>query len=336
MEVKCAAGSTRAFDRFADVQRKSDTEVAAMMRNLEIDIAIDLNGYSGRRRTGIIARRVAPVQVNWLGYPGTMGTPFIDYIIADPIIIPPENRIHYSEKVVELPHGYMPAGRKRVTPAKSPERAEAGLPDNAFVFASFNYIYKIGPELFDIWMRLLREIDGSVLWLRSANLRCDAQFMARSVNEGDCTGADRVCPFRARYRRAFCPASSRGFVSGYVALQCPRHRVRCALGGLPVVTCTGKAFAGRVGASLLHAIGLPELVTSSLAEYEELALSLARNPQRLAAIRARLTRNCDTEPLFDTARFTRNLETAYTTMWERQQRGLPPTSFAVTSDRELA
>ena len=324
-----------AFDRFIDAQAMSDAQVATMLRELEIDIAIDLNGYSGEKRTGILAHRPAPVQVNYLGFPGTMGAPFIDYIIADRMVIPDENRIYYSEQVVYLPHTYLPNDGKRPIAENTPSRIEAGLPETGFVFACHNAAHKIGPEMFDVWMRLLQTVEGSVLWLKSpnpsamGNLRREAK--ARGVAPERLVFAPRLPQTEdhlARLRLADLFLDT---------LPYNAHATACdALwAGLPVLTCLGNTFPGRVAASLLHAIGLPELVTSSLAEYEELALALARNPERLAAIKAKLMRNRDTEPLFDTARFTRDLESAYTTMWERTQRGEPPETLSYQQRKNL-
>jgi predicted O-linked N-acetylglucosamine transferase (SPINDLY family) len=320
-----------AFDRFIDVKDVNDAKVAGMIRELEIDIAIDLNGYTGHSRSGILARRPAPVQVNYLGFAGTMDVAYIDYIIADHVVMPEQQQIHYSEKVVCLPHAYLPNDRKRRIADETPCRIEAELPETGFVFACFNNAYKIGPEIFDVWMRLLREVERSVLWLQSAsnaavtNLRREA--MARGI---------------APERLVFAPHVARP--EGHLArlrlvdlfldtLPYNAHATACdALwAGVPVITCTGKTFPGRVASSLLHAVGMPELVTASLAEYEELALTLARNPERLAALKEKLARNRNTEPLFDTARFTRDLESAYIKMWERQQSQLSPESFAVAS-----
>jgi predicted O-linked N-acetylglucosamine transferase (SPINDLY family) len=318
-----------AFDRFIDVQAMSDAQVATMLRELEVDIAIDLNGYAGEKRPGILAHRPAPVQVNYLGYPGTMDVPFINYIIADHVVIPDKHQIHYSEKVVCLPHAYLPNDRKRRIAEKTPSRAEEGLPETGFVFACLNNTYKIGPEMFDVWMRLLRGVDGSVLWLKSTNTAAMSNLRREAKARG--VAPERLV-FASRVPRAEDHLARLRLADLFLdTLPYNAHATACdALwAGLPVLTCTGNSFPARVGASLLHAIGLPELVTSSLAEYEELALALARNPERLAGIKAKLMRNRDTEPLFDTARFTRDLESAYTAMWERQQAGLPPTSFAV-------
>jgi protein O-GlcNAc transferase len=320
-----------AFDKFIDVQNMNDADVAAMLREREIDIAIDLNGYTGDARTGILARRPAPVQVNYLGYPGTMGAPFIDYIIADKMVIPEEHRIHYSEQVVYLPHAYQANDRMRRIAEKTPSRAEAGLPDTGFAFACFNNTHKIGPEIFSIWVRLLQQIEGSVLWLfednalAADNLRREAA--ARGLAPERLVFAPRMMPpehlARTRLADLFLdtlPYNAHTTASDALWM------------GLPVVTCPGKTFPARVAASLLNAIGLPELVTHSLEEYEALALALAGDPARLGAIRTKLARNRDCEPMFDTARFTRYLESAYTTMWERQQAGLPPGAFAVSAD----
>jgi predicted O-linked N-acetylglucosamine transferase (SPINDLY family) len=319
-----------AFDRFIDVRAMGDAEVAAMLRQLEIDIAIDLNGYTGEPRTGILARRPAPVQVNYFGYPGTMGVPFIDYIIADPWLIPEEHRVHYSEQVVYLPHTYLPSDRKRPVPTNTPSRAEAGLPATGFVFACLHNAFKIGPEMFEIWMRLLHGVENSVLWFLEDNGSVSFNLRREAKMRG-------IAPERL----VFAPRKP-----------LPDHMARLRLGdlfldtlpynahtsasdalwaGLPVLTCRGDTFPGRVAAGLLHAIGLPELATASLAEYEDLARTLAQDPERLAAIRSKLMRNRDTEALFDTARFTRDLESAYRAMWERQQTGLPAASFAIGS-----
>jgi protein O-GlcNAc transferase len=320
---------TAAFDRFIDVQAISDFEVAKLLRALEIDIVVDLNGNSGDCRTGIFAQRPAPVQVSFLGYPGTMALPFFEYIIADPVVIPDVHRIHYAEHIVYMPHTYMPNDRMRQILARAPNRIDAGLPTTGFVFACHNSEYKITPEIFDIWMRLLRTVDGSVLWLKSpnpsaiVNLRREAN--TRGVAPERLVFAPRLSQAKdhlARLQLADLFLDTRPYNA---------HATACdALWvGVPVVTCLGNTFPGRVAASVLHAIGLPELVTSSLAEYEGLAAGLALDRDRLATIKVKLMRNRGTEPLFDTARFTRDLEAAYTIMCKRQQDGLPAASFAV-------
>jgi protein O-GlcNAc transferase len=319
----------RAFDRFIDVQNLDDAQVAKLLRESEIDIAIDVNGYSGNKRTGILARRPAPVQVNYLGFPGTMGVPFIDYIIADRVVIPEENRIHYSEKVVYLPDTYFPTDRKRRIAESTPSRVDLGLPERGFIFACHNTAYKISPEMFDVWMKLLRAVEGSVLWLSSrvpsAIDRLQREAAARNVSPERIIFAPRM-PDRADHLARFRAADLFLDTLPYNA-----HTTACdALwAGLPVLTCPGNSFPARVAASMLFAAGLPELVTKSIRDYEELARTLAHDPKLLSTVKAKLMRNRDTEALFDTARFTRNLEIAYITMWEQQQAGLAPKSFAV-------
>jgi protein O-GlcNAc transferase len=321
---------TASFDRFVDVQAMSDFEVAKLLRNLEIDIVVDLNGSSGDCRTGIFAHKPVPVQVSFLGYPGTMALPFFEYIIADPVVIPDGHRIYYAEQVVYMPHTYMPNDRTRQILARAPSRTDAGLPTTGFVFACHNSEYKISPEIFDTWMRLLKTVDGSVLWLKSPNSSAIVNFRreanARGVAPERLVFAPRLTQAKdhlTRLQLADLFLDTRPYNA---------HATACdALwAGVPVVTCLGNTFPGRVAASVLHAIGLTELVTSSLPEYEGLAAALALDPDRLATIKAKLMRKRGTEPLFDTGRFTRDLESAYTIMWKRQQDGLPAASFAVS------
>jgi protein O-GlcNAc transferase len=317
-----------AFDRFIDVQTMSDAAAAQIMRELEIEIAIDLNGYTGASRTGILAFRPAPLQANYLGYPGTMGAPFMDYIIADRMVIPPEHQAHYSEKLVYLPDTYQANDRKRRI-GETPTRAQSGLPENGFVFACFNNTHKIGPEMFDIWMGLLHDVEGSVLWLLEDNASAASHLKreaeARGITANRLVFAPRKLPHEhlARQRLADLFLDTRPYNAHTTASDALRM-------GLPLVTCPGNTFPARVAASLLHAIGLPELVADSLSAYHALALRLAREPDALRAIKAKLAKNRDSFPLFDTNRFTRNLEAAYTRMWELHQAGTPAQSFAVT------
>ena len=317
-----------AFDRFVDMQARSDAEVAAAIRALEIDILIDLNGYSGDARTKILAFRPAPVQACYFGYPGTMALPYFDYIIADSWLIPAEHRIYYTEQVVYLPYTYLPSDRKRPLGAEVPSRAEAGLPATGFVFACLHNAFKIGPEIFDVWTRLLRDVKGSIMWLLADGERAIANLKREATLRG-------IDPERLIFapRRPLAEHIARlklGDLYLDTIPYCAHTSASDALwAGLPVLTCPGNTFAGRVAAPLLHAIGLPELVVESLAEYEDLARGLAQDPDRLAGIKARLGRNRDTYPLFDTARFTRDLEAAYRVMRQRQRSGLPPETFAV-------
>jgi protein O-GlcNAc transferase len=318
-----------AFDRFIDAPTQSDEEIAGLIRQLEVDIVVDLNGFTRNSRLGVFARRPAPIQVNYLGYAGTMGADFYDYIIADETVLPKEHTEFYSEKVVWLPGSFMANDDKRAIAERVPSRAELQLPENGFVFCSFNQSYKIEPTVFDVWMRLLTAVDGSVLWLKdndpvaTANLRREAE--RRGVASERLVFAPSlpdVDDHLSRQRQADLFVDTLHYNAHTTAAD-------ALWAGLPVVTCLGGAFAGRVASSLLRAVGLPELVTQSLADYEALALSLAREPERLAATKTKLAENRGRQPLFDTARFARNIEHAYTTMWQRAQRREPPEGFAV-------
>ena len=317
-----------AFDRFIDARTMTNAEVAAYLRANEIDIAIDLNGFTGDARTGILAMRPAPVQVNYLGYPGTMGAPYIDYIIADRIVIPEENRAHYSEKIVYLPDQYQANDRSRRIAARTPTRAEAGLPQSGFVFCSFNTNYKILPPAFDIWMRLLREVDGSVLWLLDDNRYSVANLKREATARG--IAPERLVFAPRRHHEEYL-AQQRLADLFLDTLPYNAHTTAsdALWAGLPVLTCIGKTFPGRVAASLLTAAGLPELIVGNHVDYEAMALALARDPVRLAGLKAKLAANRATCALFDTAAITRHLETAYAAMCERQRNGLPPESFTV-------
>ncbi|MBX9827739.1 MAG: tetratricopeptide repeat protein [Xanthobacteraceae bacterium] len=319
-----------AFDHFHDVYQMSDFEVAQMMREREIDVAIDLKGHTQEARIGIFAYRPAPIAAAYLGYPATAGAAFIDYFIGDPVASPFSLQPHFDEKIVHLPDSYQCNDRKRVIAERTPTRTEAGLPEQGFVFCSFNNNWKITPEVFDVWMRLLRDVEGSVLWLlrdnpgAERNLRNEAQ--QRGIDPARLIFADRAlsADHLARQRLADLFLDT---------LPCNAHTTAsdALWAGLPVLTCLGEAFAGRVAASLLHAAGAADLVTSNLVEYGALALRLAREPALLAGIKARIVRNRDTCPLFDTARLARHIEAAYMTMWERWQRGEPPANFAVSA-----
>jgi protein O-GlcNAc transferase len=320
--------------RFVDVSRRSDAEVAALMRELQIDIAVDLMGYTHHARPGILSCRPAPVLVSYLGYPGTMGAPFIDYILADEFVIPPAAREHYSEQVVYLPECFQ-ANDDRCVIGTRPTRAEAGLPEQALVLCCFNNNYKLNPPLFDIWMRLLREIPGSVLWLlgdragTQGNLQREA--VARGVDERRLVFAGRM-PYAQHLGRlglADLFLDTLPYNAGATASDALRS-------GVPVLTCAGEAFVSRMAGSLLRAVGLSELITGGLSEYEHTALTLLREPQRLQDLRARLAENLQRTPLFDTQRFCRHLEAAYFTMSERAANGLPPAAFTVSEDLQSA
>jgi predicted O-linked N-acetylglucosamine transferase (SPINDLY family) len=318
----------RAFDQFHEVAAETNAAIAARAHDLGIDILVDLKGYTGQSRVGALAWRPSPVQVTYLGYPGTSGASFIDYVIADPIVVPFADQPFYTERIVHLPGCYQANDDRREISGAPLSRAHCGLPERGFVFCCFNSNHKISREMFDVWMRLLAEVPDSVLWL----LRSSEETARRLALESETRG---IAPSRL----VFAPLVEH-------AVHLARHRLAdlaldtlpynahttgsdALWGGLPVLTCLGPTFAGRVGASLLNAVGLPELVTSTLADYEALAVRLARDPNALASLRQRLDSNRQTSALFDTKRFCRNIEAAYATMFEIAARGEAPRSFAV-------
>jgi predicted O-linked N-acetylglucosamine transferase (SPINDLY family) len=312
-----------AFDQFVDVRAKSDREVAQISRDLRIDIAVDLKGFTLDARTGFFSNRAAPIQVGYLGYPGTMGARYIDYIIADHTLVPVESRQYYSEKVVYLPDSYQVNDRTRQISDKQFSRAELGLPAASFVFCCFNNAYKITPGTFDGWMRILRNVEGSVLWLfedneiASRNLCKEAQ--ARGVEPGRLIFAKRMPlpEHLARHRAADLFIDTLPYNAHTTASD-------ALWAGLPVLTCTGESLAAKVAASLLNAIRLPELVTATQEQYETMAIELATHSGRLAEIREKLNRNRLTTPLFDSDLFTEHIESAYRQMYERYHAGLEP------------
>jgi protein O-GlcNAc transferase len=299
--------------------------VAAMLREREIDIAIDLNGYTGDARSGILAHRPAPVQVNYLGYPGTLGAPYMDYIIADRIVIPDDEQRFYDEAAVTLPGSYQvndDHGRE-ITPR--PTRVEAGLPEHGFVFCNFNQSYKFTPEIFASWMRILNRVDGSVLWLLDAV----APF-ARNIR--DHAQSHGVAPERILFAPDRPPAQHLARLSladlFLDSLPYNAHTTGsdALWAGVPLITLRGRTFPGRVAASLLHAAGLAELVTQNRDDYEALAVKLATDPAALATIKQKLTRS---SALFDTDLFRHRIESAYEQMWQTWLAGEKPKSFSV-------
>jgi predicted O-linked N-acetylglucosamine transferase (SPINDLY family) len=317
-----------AFDHFVDVRARSDQEVAQLSRDMQIDIAVDLKGFTEQARPGIFALRAAPVQVSYLGYPGTMAASYIDYIIADPTLIPQASRRHYAEQVVCLPHSYQVNDHKKQIANRSFTRAELGLPPEGFVFCCFNNTYKITPQTFDGWMRILRQLPGSVLWLLAdaetvaASLREEAA--ARGVSAGRLVFAQRwpLPEHLARQRAADLFIDTFPYNAHTTASD-------ALWAGLPLLTRMGESFASRVAASLLKAVGLPELITTTPEGYEATAIELAVHPAKLAALREKLECNRLTRPLFDTEAFARHLEDAYLQMYERYQAGLPPAPIVV-------
>lgn len=318
----------RAFDEVLDISRLSDVDAAAAIGQRRIDILVNLNGYFGHGRQGVFAYRPSPVQVNYLGFPGTLGADYMDYILADQQVIPPAEKECYAEKVVYLPDTYQVNDSRRRISERTPARSEVGLPEAGFVFCCFNNNYKITPAVFAVWMRLLTKVEGSVLWLlednavAARNLRREAEV--RGVPPGRLVFAKRLKldEHLSRHRLADLFLDTLPYNAHTTASD-------SLWTGLPLLTCQGTTFPGRVAASLLNAVGVPELITRTLPEYEERALQLALTPAMLADIRAKLARNRMSHPLFDSERYRRHLESAYETMWNRHQRGEPPDSFIV-------
>lgn len=317
-----------AFDGFHDVVGRTSEEVARLVHSSGIDVAVDLNGNTINTLIGALAWRPAPAQATYLGFPGTSGAPFIDYVIADDTVAPLDDQPYFTERIVHLPGCYQVSDRQRKTAGFVPSRAANGLPERGFVFCCFNASYKISAEIFEVWMRILAATPGSVLWLVRANAvmadNLRRQASTRGIDPQRLVYCGLVEPDEHLARHALAdlyldtlPYNSHG--TGSFALW----------GGLPMLTCTGPTFCGRVAASLLKAVGLPELVANSLAAYEAEAISLARDPGRLAALRARLADNRHSAALFDTDLFRRHIEAAYATMHEIARRGEPPRSFAV-------
>ncbi|MDE2367953.1 MAG: tetratricopeptide repeat protein [Burkholderiales bacterium] len=320
----------RAFDRYVDVRSLSDAETASAMRDEGVHIAIDLKGYTNQGRPGILGLRAAPVQLSYLGYPGTLGMHQIDYLIADAITLPPEHERHYTERIARLPCCYQCNDDRRTVSTRRYGRAELGLPEAGFVYCNFNSPYKITPQVFDVWMRLLSKTPRSVLWLLDDNadlaphLRMEAAH--RGLDPSRLVFAPRMPPDEHLARQVCAdlfldtwPVNAHTTASDALWV------------GLPLVTLECQAFAGRVASSLLHAIGAADCVTRSVADYESLALSLAIDPHRLAALRARFGSARTSSRLFDTRRYTRDFESLLTQIYERHIAGLTPASFTVQS-----
>lgn len=320
-----------AVDHFTDLGVQPGNEIARLAREHEIDIAIDLNGYTTDSRTRIFAERAAPVQASYIGYIGTMGAPYIDYLIADPVGIPESHRQFYSEKIVYL-ETFQSNDSTQAISSRVFTRSEAGLPETGFVFCSFNNTYKITPEYFGIWMRILKRVPGSVLWLYASNqmtidnLKREAE--RRGVSSSRLVFAERLplTEHLARQKLADLFLDTNPYNAGATASNALRV-------GLPVLTRAGEAFVARMGASLLQGVGMPELITHSEEEYENLAVDLAMSPEKHDALRKRLAQNLANCRLFDPERFTRNLEDAYMAMYERSQNGLPPDHIDVSGRR---
>jgi protein O-GlcNAc transferase len=315
------------FDQFIDVDKQSDFEAATLLRALDVDIAVDLMGHTREARPGIMAWRPAPVQVGYLGYPGTTGADYIDYILADRRVIPVEQRSCYSEHVVYLPDSYQPNDWRPIAD-RTPLRREAGLPDEGFVFCSFNQSFKITPDVFDVWMRLLSRIEGSVLWLQAGHPAAMANLRSEAARRGVKSERIVFAPRLARNEDHLARHRLADLFLDTLPYNAHTSASDALWAGVPVVTCLGETFAGRVAGSLLHAVGLPNLVTHSLAEYEALAHRLAAEQDLLGAARTRLAQR-EALALFDADRFRRHVEAAYCTMHERRLRGEAPEQFSV-------
>lgn len=315
------------FDRFIDAYQFSDQQVAALMRELEVDIAIDLSGHTRGSRLELFAQRIAPIQCHYLGYPGTLGAPNVDYLIADRIVVAPEHLQHYAEKIAFLPNSFMVSDRQRLIDPHHYSRSELGLPETGFVFCCFNNGYKITPQVFDIWMNILGQIENSILWLSRGNAWSIPNLHKEAEQRGIAaerivfaTHVQGIAQHLARHRAADLFLDTFNYGAHTTAND-------ALWAGLPVLTCLGDTFAGRVGASLLSAIGLPELITHTAAEYQARAIELARQPETLQALRNKLAANRTGSALFDIPNLTGHIEEAYTRMWQRHQAGLTPEHF---------
>jgi predicted O-linked N-acetylglucosamine transferase (SPINDLY family) len=319
------------FDGFVDIASMNDQAAAHKIASETIDILVNLNGYCGLGRMGVFARKPAPVQVNYLAFPATLGAGYMDYILADRFVIPESERQYYSEQVVYLPDSYQVNDKYRPLAAAGPDRASQGLPGAAFVYCNFNQSHKLTPWVFAVWMRILAASPGSVLWLLETNPDFAENMKHQAVRHG-------VAPDRLVFAK---PVPQDQHLARIVladlfldTLPYNAHTTGSdsLRAGVPLLTCRGTSFAGRVATSLLHAIGLPELVTENWEDYQALAMKLAHDPPLLQTVRDKLARNRLHAPLFDTDRFRRHIEAAYTTMLEISRRGENPRSFAVTAE----
>ncbi len=320
------------FDRFIEVQHKSALEISELVRSMEIDIAVDLAGYTARSRSEIFAHRPAPIQVNYLGFPGTMGVEYMDYIIADRWVIPEADQHYFAEQVVYLPGSYLPTNNKVDVAGQVPTRQQYGLPATGFIYCSFNHSYKITPQIFEIWMNILSATPGSVLWLMKLNTFAEENLQKEAAKRGIepqrlifATRIPSIEEHVARYTLAdlfldTTPYNAHTTASDALSV------------GLPVLTCQGKAFPGRVAGSLLRTIGMPELIADSLPDYQLMAIEFARDPAKLERVKKDLIRKRAVSPLFDTARYCRYLEAAFTHMVQQQQNGESPAGFTVPGE----
>lgn len=315
-------------DSFTDFARTGDLAMAQQIRAMGLDIVVDLKGYTKGTRSHVLGARLAPLQVAWLGYPGSMGHGAVDYALVDDATVPPEWRAGFSESLVTLPHSYQANDDRRAIIPDDGTRADHGLPETGFVFASFNHTYKISPAEFDIWMRLLGAVEGSVLWLLNSNAVVEGNLRREAEARGIDPQRIIFAPPIQHNRHLGRIAHADLFLDSF-AVNAHTTASDALWAGLPVLTMAGRQFAARVGASLLGAAGLPELITATPQDYEAAALALAQDPAKLGALRQRLAETRESCALFDTAGFTRHFEQALLAMHNRQQQGLPPADMAI-------
>jgi len=318
MNLRIKAG----VDHFHEVHKMFYKDIAILARSLEIDIAVDLGGHTQDARTGIFAMSAAPIQASYIGYLGTMGANYYDYLVADQTLIPEQNHKYYSEKIVYLPC-FQVNDSKESPPEITFTRQDLGLPETGFVFCCLNNTYKITPTTFDSWGRILEQVNGSVLLIyadnKSAQINLTKEITARGIDPNRLIFGKRLSKpeYLARFRVADLFLDTQPYNAGTTASDALRM-------GLPVLTFIGHSFASRMGASVISALNLPELITTTKEEYESLAIELATHPEKLKIIKDKLASNLSTAPLYDTKLFTKNLESAYTMMYERHHQGLDP------------
>ncbi len=315
------------LEHFIDVREREDAQIATLLREREIDIAVDLMGITADCRPGILAQRPAPVQVNYLGYPATMGAEFIDYIIADRVVVPDQEQCFFTEKIARLPHCYMPGHAQREI-ATQLTRGDCGLRDNAFVFCCFNNNFKILPETFASWMAILKETENSVLWLAEPNSAARDNLVREAESNGVAAARVIFAPHLPLLAEHLSRLSLADLFLDSLPFNAHSTAIDALSADVPVLTCMGTTMAGRTCASIITAAGLPELVTRSRSEYEQAATEFCRNPVMLRAVRTRLAQSRNASPLFDTKLFMSHFETALTQMHNCTVSGLPPQSFS--------
>jgi len=318
MNLRVKAG----VDHFHNVRSMSHQEITILARSFEIDIAVDLAGFTADSAINVFAMSAAPIQLSYIGYLGTMAADYYDYLIADSVMIPKESQKYYAEKIVYLP-SFQVNDSKDLPPEITLTRKEVGLPEDGFVFCCFNNTYKFTPTVFDSWARILDKVKGSVLIIFSNNdlskLNLSKEIKLRGIKAERLIFGESIPKpeYLARYRTADLFLDTHPYNAGTTASDALKM-------GIPMLTMIGQSYQARMGASIVNALNLPELITNTPEEYEALAIELATHPEKLKAIKEKLASNLSTAPLFDTKRFTKNLESAYTQMYERNQKGLEP------------